>query len=78
MPTKVNFPKSGMGIDEGTVIRWLKAVGDMVDKGEVLVEIETAKATQEVEAPASGTLSRILVSEGQTTAVNTALAIIDD
>ena len=78
MATKVNFPKSGMGIDEGTVIRWLKAVGDKVQKGEVLVEIETAKATQEVEAPTSGTLSEILVAGGETTAVNTPLALIAD
>jgi pyruvate/2-oxoglutarate dehydrogenase complex dihydrolipoamide acyltransferase (E2) component len=75
--TKVNFPKSGMGIDEGTVIRWLKAVGETVEKGEVLVEIETAKALQEVAAPVSGRLAKILVAKGETAAVNTALATIE-
>lgn len=78
MRTKVNFPKSGMGIDEGTVVRWLKVVGQKVDKGEVVVEIETAKALQEVIAPESGTLTQILVLEGETAQVNTALALIED
>jgi len=77
MPTKVNLPKSGMGIEEATVLRWLKKVGDKVQAGEAIVEVETAKATQEVQAPASGTLSSILVPEGETAPVNTALAMID-
>jgi len=76
--TKVNFPKAGMGIDEGTVLRWLKVVGELVHKGEVLVEIETAKAVQEVVAPASGKLTQILVSEGASAAVNTTLGMIED
>jgi pyruvate/2-oxoglutarate dehydrogenase complex dihydrolipoamide acyltransferase (E2) component len=78
MTKKVNFPKSGMGIDEGTVTRWLKGVGDRVQKGEVIVQIETAKAVQEVEAPASGTLAEILLHEGETAAVNTTLAVIEE
>ena len=77
MTTKVNFPKSGMGIDEGTVVRWLKAPNTRVKEGEVLVEIETAKALQEVTAPVSGTLIQILVHEGATTPVNSTLAIIE-
>ena len=76
--TRLNLPKSGMGIEEGTVARWLKTVGARVVKGEVIVEVETAKALQEVEAPVSGTLVRILVPEGMTTAVNTALAEIQE
>jgi pyruvate/2-oxoglutarate dehydrogenase complex dihydrolipoamide acyltransferase (E2) component len=78
MTIKVNFPKAGMGIEEGTAQRWLKAVGDRVKKGEVIVEIETAKALQEVAAPADGKLVNILVPEGQTTAVNTPLALIEE
>jgi pyruvate/2-oxoglutarate dehydrogenase complex dihydrolipoamide acyltransferase (E2) component len=78
MTTKVNFPKSGMGISEGTIVRWLKTVGDRVSKGDILVEIETAKAIQEVAAPASGTLTAILVPEGETAAVNTALGTIEE
>lgn len=77
MSTKVNLPRSGMGIDEGTVARWLKAVGDRVELGEVLVELETAKALQEVTAPVSGTLVQIVVREGDVALVNSALAIIE-
>lgn len=78
MTTKVVLPKWGMGIEEGTVIRWLKAVGEEVEKGVPLVEIETAKATQEVEAPVSGMLVEILLPEGQTAAVNTEIAVIEE
>jgi len=78
MSTKVNFPKAGMGIEEGTVTRWLKSVGDRVERGEPLVEIETAKAIQEVQAPVSGTLVEILLADGETTKVNTTLALIED
>lgn len=78
MTTKVILPKWGMGIEEGTVTRWLKSVGDRIQKGEPIVEIETAKATQEVEAPVTGTLIEILLPEGQTTAVNTEIAVIDE
>lgn len=77
MSTKINFPKSGMGIDEGTVVRWLKPAGSKVERGEILLEIETAKAVQEVEAPASGTLTQILVAEGESVAVNTTLGLIE-
>jgi pyruvate/2-oxoglutarate dehydrogenase complex dihydrolipoamide acyltransferase (E2) component len=76
MTTPVVLPKWGMGIEEGTVTRWLKSIGDHVEQGEPIVEIETAKATQEVEAPASGTLIKILLSEGQSAAVNTEIALI--
>lgn len=78
MTTKVILPKSGMGIEEGTIIRWLKAVGERVEHGEPLAEIETAKATLEVEAPVSGTLVKILLPEGQTAAVNSEIAVIEE
>lgn len=77
MTTKIVLPKWGMGIDEGTVLQWLKAVGDSVTEGEPIVEIETAKATQPVEAPVSGVLSEITVLAGETVAVNTTLGLID-
>lgn len=78
MTVKVNLPKGGMGIDEGTIVRWLKAVGDRVTSGEAIAEVETAKATVEVEATATGTLSAILVPEGETVPVNTDLAEIEE
>lgn len=78
MTINVNFPKSGMGIEEGTIVRWRKAVGEKVVKDEMLVEIETAKALQEVASPATGVLVEIIVAEGETAPVNTALAVIEE
>ena len=77
MASKVVLPKMGMGISEGTIVRWLKSVGEIVTEGEPLVEIETAKATQEVAALVSGTLVEILVAEGESVAVNSQIALID-
>jgi pyruvate/2-oxoglutarate dehydrogenase complex dihydrolipoamide acyltransferase (E2) component len=67
-----------MGIDEGTVVQWLKSVGDRVQKDEVLVEIETAKAIQEVVAPVDGTLTEILVALGESVPVNSTLGVIEE
>jgi pyruvate/2-oxoglutarate dehydrogenase complex dihydrolipoamide acyltransferase (E2) component len=78
MRTKIVLTKSGMGIEEGTLIRWLKRVGDRVEQGEVVAEIETAKATQEIEAPVSGTLAEVLLAEGESAAVNTEIGAIED
>ena len=79
MTTLVNLSKAGMGIEEGTVARWLKAAGGRVQQGEVIVEIENAKAIQEIEAPVTGTLVSILVAEGETVPVNSPLAeILED
>ena len=78
MTTKVNLPKWGMGLEEGTVVQWLKAEGDKVQKGEPIVEIETAKATQAVEAPVDGTLVKILLAVGETAAVNTEIGVIEE
>lgn len=77
MITRVVLPKSGMGIEEATVLRWLKTEGEQIMEGEVIVEFETAKAVQEVEAPASGRLSKILVAPGQSIAVNHEIALIE-
>jgi len=78
MTTKVNLPKSGMGIEEGTVLRWLTPVGHKVREGETMVEVETAKAVQEVGAPVNGTVVQILIGEGETAAVNTTIALIEE
>jgi pyruvate/2-oxoglutarate dehydrogenase complex dihydrolipoamide acyltransferase (E2) component len=78
MKTKVVLPKSGMGIEESTVVRWLKAEGDIVAQGDPLVEVESAKATQEVAAPVGGMLVKILLREGQTAAVDTEIAVIEE
>jgi pyruvate dehydrogenase E2 component (dihydrolipoamide acetyltransferase) len=75
--TKVLIPKSGMGIAEGTIAKWRKAEGDLVIEGEILVDIETAKAIEELPSPVSGVLTKILVREGETAEVYTEIALIE-
>lgn len=78
MTTKVIIPKAGMGTTEGTINSWLKQEGDAVTQGEVIVEIETAKAIEELEAPVSGILTKILLEEGETAEVYTQIAEIEE
>ncbi|MER9032486.1 biotin/lipoyl-containing protein [Mesorhizobium sp. M0674] len=77
MRTDILLPSSGMGIEEATIVRWLKSVGDKVSEGELIAEVETAKATVEVEAPASGVLATIVAAEGQTVEVNAVIGTIE-
>ena len=77
MKVEVLLPQWGMGMSEGTVTAWKKKVGDSVAEGEILAEIETEKVTQELESPATGVLTEILVGESQEAPVRTALAIIE-
>lgn len=77
MKVEVLLPQWGMGMSEGTVTEWLKKVGDRVEEDEPLAEIEAEKATQELESPATGTLSEILVQQGEDAKVRTVIAIID-
>jgi pyruvate/2-oxoglutarate dehydrogenase complex dihydrolipoamide acyltransferase (E2) component len=74
---KVLLPQFGMGMQDGEIVRWLKAVGDTVAEGEPLVEIEAAKTTVEVPSPGSGTLSEILADEGDTVDVRSHIASIE-
>ena len=76
MATDVIMPQMGFDMEEGTVVRWLKAEGDHVDRGEPIVEVETDKATVEVESFASGLLRRIVVTEGITVPVGQVIGII--
>lgn len=78
MTTKVIIPKAGMGTTEGTITQWLKKEGDTVTQGELIVEVETAKAIEEIEAPVSGILSKILLDEGETADVYTEIAEIEE
>ena len=66
-----------MGLTEGTVLEWLKAVGDVVVEDEPLVEVETAKATDVVRAPEAGTLIEIVVEPGAVVPVGELLAVIE-
>src|SRR5436309_10052185 len=65
MAAEVKLPRLGQGMESGTIVKWLKAEGDQVEKGEPLFEVDTDKATQEVEAEASGVLLKIAVAEGE-------------
>ncbi len=74
---KVLLPQWGMGMSEGTIVKWLKAVGDTVKEDEPLAEVEAEKATEVIESPASGTLKEILVEAGTTVEVRTPVAVIE-
>ena len=77
MKVEVLLPQWGMGMSEGTVAEWMKKVGDRVKEDEPLAEIEAEKATQELDSPATGTLTEILVQQGQEAKVRSVLAIIE-
>ena len=74
----VNMPRLSDTMEEGTVVSWLKKVGDKIEEGDILAEIETDKATMEFESFNEGTLLHIGVLEGETTMVDELLAIIGD
>ena len=76
MPFDVLLPQWGMGMNDGLLLKWLKAEGDSVAKGDPLVEIESSKVNGEVEAPEAGILARIVVPEGMTVATGSLLAVI--
>jgi pyruvate dehydrogenase E2 component (dihydrolipoamide acetyltransferase) len=76
MATKVFMPALGMAQETGTLVRWLKAEGDRVQEGDALAEIQTDKATMELEARASGTLAGIVAQEGQDVPVGQVIAMI--
>jgi pyruvate dehydrogenase E2 component (dihydrolipoamide acetyltransferase) len=77
MADEVKLPRLGQGMESGTIIKWLKAEGDQVEKGEPLYELDTDKVTQEVEAEASGVLLKITVAEGEAD-VGTTIAVIGE
>ncbi|MEP7177244.1 MAG: biotin/lipoyl-containing protein, partial [Gemmatimonadales bacterium] len=72
----VIMPQMGESIVEGTLSRWIKQVGDAVKRDEPIFEISTDKVDAEIPAPAAGVLAEILVTEGQTVAVQTVVATI--
>ena len=76
MATNVVMPQMGESIAEGTIVRWIKKVGDTVDRDEPLFEISTDKVDAEIPSPAAGVLTEIKVKEGETVPVNSVVAII--
>jgi len=76
MAETINMPKLGFDMAEGTLVRWVKKEGETIKKGEVLAEIETDKATVEVESSASGVLRKLLVDEGAVVPISTPIAVV--
>ena len=74
---EVPMPQMGESIAEGTVSRWLKEVGDLVERDEPILEISTDKVDAEIPAPSAGSLAEIVVGEGETVEVGTVVAYID-
>ena len=74
---EVPMPQMGESIAEGTILKWLKQLGDAVERDELILEISTDKVDAEIPAPASGTLVEISVEEGETVEVGTVVAFID-
>ncbi|HJU91961.1 MAG TPA: biotin/lipoyl-containing protein, partial [Pyrinomonadaceae bacterium] len=77
MSTEVVMPQMGESIAEGTITKWLKKVGERVERDEPLFEISTDKVDAEIPSPAAGTLTEIKVLEGATVEVNTVVAVLD-
>src|SRR5882724_8182925 len=77
MPTEVVMPQMGESIAEGTITKWLKNVGDHVERDEPLFEISTDKVDAEIPSPAAGTLREIRFKEGETVEVNTVVAVLN-
>lgn len=73
----VTMPNLGYDMEEGKVQRWLKQVGDIIERGEAIAEIETDKTTVEMEAMASGRLAEIVVAGGNTAAVGAVIAVLE-
>jgi len=76
--TEIKMPQAGQSMEDGTIVKWCKAEGQVVQAGEVLLEVETDKAVVEVESPASGTLRQIVVGEGTTVPCHTVIALLGD
>ncbi|MCL4811739.1 MAG: 2-oxo acid dehydrogenase subunit E2 [Vicinamibacteraceae bacterium] len=76
MPTNVVMPQMGESVAEGTLTRWIKKVGDRIDRDEPLFEISTDKVDAEIPSPAAGTLVEIRVKEGETVPVDSIVAVL--
>ena len=72
------MPQMGESVAEGTIVRWLKKVGDPVERDEPLFEISTDKVDAEIPSPSAGVLSEIKVKEGETVPINTVVAVVDE
>jgi pyruvate dehydrogenase E2 component (dihydrolipoamide acetyltransferase) len=78
MAETINMPKLGFDMAEGTLVRWVKQVGENINKGDVLAEIETDKATVEVESSAGGVVLQHIVDQGTVVPVNAPIAVVGE
>src|SRR5262245_31290769 len=76
MAETISMPKLGFDMAEGLLVRWVKQVGENINKGDVLAEIETDKATVEVESSASGVVLQLIVEQGTMVPVNAPIAVV--
>lgn len=76
MTVEILMPKFGEVMEEGKLLAWKKKEGDVVEDGEIILEIETDKAAVDVESTATGIIRKILVQEGETVSINTPLALV--
>lgn len=76
MAETITMPKLGFDMQEGTLVRWVRNEGETINKGDVLAEIETDKATVEVESSASGVVRRLLVEQGAVVPIGAAIAVV--
>src|SRR5665647_611886 len=78
MAIEIKMPQLGLTMEEGTIGKWIKQVGDTVSKGDVIVEITTDKLSTEIESEFDGTLLAIIAQEGEDIPVQGIIAIIGD
>src|SRR5258706_16426245 len=76
MAESITMPKLGFDMREGILVRWVKNEGEAINKGDILAEIETDKATVEVESHASGVVRKLLASQGDAIPVGAVMAIV--
>ena len=76
MAETITMPKLGFDMQEGTLVRWVRSEGEPISKGDILAEIETDKATVEVESSASGVIRKLLVEQGTVVPIGSAIAIV--
>jgi pyruvate/2-oxoglutarate dehydrogenase complex dihydrolipoamide acyltransferase (E2) component len=74
---KLKMPRFGMNMEEATIVKWHKGVGESFVEGDALYEVETDKVTQVVDATGSGTLLEILVPEGEEAQVGEAICVVE-
>ena len=74
---KLNLPRFGMNMEEATIVKWHKSVGESFVEGEAIYEVETDKVTQVVDSTGSGTLIEILVPEGEDAQVGDPICVVE-